>query len=98
MGFRFDTPENADKYTRVLEDASAASGGKFTVHTHATMPARWHFVNNERIAPVYVVPRIDYALTNRVENGSGLNKGVRVRSLFPLPSSPVSVRRGIWAC
>ena len=106
MGFRFDTAENADKYTRVLQNASALSGGKFSVYTHATMPERWHFVQSERIAPVYVVPRIGYALTNRVENGSGLNKGVRVHSLFPPPSSllppppspSASMRRGGRAC
>ncbi|KAI1794902.1 Phosphodiest-domain-containing protein [Ganoderma leucocontextum] len=75
MGLRFDTPENADKYLRVLRNASHLSGGKFDVYTHDTMPARWHFTENQRIAPVYVVPRIEYALTDRVENGSGMNKG-----------------------
>ncbi|KAH9933195.1 Phosphodiest-domain-containing protein [Epithele typhae] len=75
MGFRFDTPENADKYYRVLQNASELSGGKFSVYTHDTMPERWHFVQNERIAPVYVVPQIEYALTNRIENGAGLSKG-----------------------
>ena len=90
MGFRFDTPANAVKYHRVLEDAAAASGGKFAVYTHDNMPTRWHFVANERIAPVYVVPRIGYALTNRVENGSGMNKGVRVSLSIPclLPPLP----------
>ena len=90
MGFRFDTPANAVKYHRVLEDAAAASGGKFAVYTHDSMPARWHFVQNERIAPVYVVPRIGYALTDRVENGSGMNKGVRALLLVSrlLPPAP----------
>ena len=77
MGLRFDTPQNADKYLRVLLNASQHSDGKFDVYTHETMPKRWHFTNNERIAPIYVVPRIGYALTDRVENGSGMNKGVR---------------------
>ncbi|TBU27147.1 Phosphodiest-domain-containing protein [Dichomitus squalens] len=75
MGLRFDTPENADKYLRVLLNASQLSDGKFDVYTHETMPKRWHFTNNERIAPIYIVPRIEYALTNRIENGSGMNKG-----------------------
>ncbi|RPD62707.1 Phosphodiest-domain-containing protein [Lentinus tigrinus ALCF2SS1-7] len=75
MGFRFDTEENTEKYYNVLLNASALSDGKFDVFTHATMPERWHFVNNQRIAPIYVVPRIGYALTNRIENGSGMNKG-----------------------
>ncbi|TFK87336.1 Phosphodiest-domain-containing protein [Polyporus arcularius HHB13444] len=75
MGFRFDSEENTEKYYKVLLNASALSDGKFDVYTHATMPQRWHFVNNERIAPIYVVPRIGYALTDRIENGSGMNKG-----------------------
>ena len=84
MGFRFDTPENADKYYRVLQNASAALGGKFSVYNHSTMPERWHFVANERIAPIYVVPEIEYALTDRVENGAGLSKGVRTLIPFTL--------------
>ncbi|KAI0769919.1 Phosphodiest-domain-containing protein [Fomes fomentarius] len=75
MGFRFDTEENSEKYLNVLLNASALSGGKFEVFTHKTMPERWHFVSNERIAPIYVVPKIGYALTDRIENGSGMNKG-----------------------
>lgn len=80
MGFRFDTEENTEKYLNVLLNASALSGGKFEVFTHKTMPERWHFVSNERIAPIYVVPKIGYALTDRIENGSGMNKGVRIVS------------------
>lgn len=80
MGFRFDTEENSEKYLNVLLNASALSGGKFEVFTHKTMPERWHFVSNERIAPIYVVPKIGYALTDRIENGSGMNKGVRIVS------------------
>ena len=87
MGLRFDSQENTDKYLRVLRNASSASGGKFDVYTHETMPARWHFTQNQRIAPIYVVPRIGYALTNREENGSGMNKGVRSFS-SPVPHLP----------
>ncbi|OBZ68889.1 hypothetical protein A0H81_11168 [Grifola frondosa] len=53
--------------------------GAFDVYTHATMPARYHFADNERIAPIYVVPRVGYALTNRFENGTGMSKGVQPR-------------------
>ena len=63
-------------------DASALSDGKFDVYTHQTMPQRWHFVNNPRIAPIYVVPRMGYVLTDRLENGSGLNNGVRITLPF----------------
>ena len=96
MGLRFDTAAHTDTYLAVLRNASRASGGKFDVYTHATMPARWHFTENLRIAPGYVVPRIGYALTDRAENGSGMNKGVRCSALafssfpLPLPLRPVS--------
>lgn len=92
MGFRFDTEENTEKYLNVLLNASALSGGKFEVFTHKTMPERWHFVSNERIAPIYVVPKIGYALTDRIENGSGMNKGVRIVST---PAGLLKGHRGI---
>ena len=77
MGLRFAPKADAAHYLDVLTEAAAASGGTFDVFTHDTMPARFHFSHNERIAPIYVVPRIGYVVTDRVENGSGLNKGVR---------------------
>ncbi|KAH9889967.1 Phosphodiest-domain-containing protein [Cubamyces lactineus] len=75
MGLRFTSKDDEVQYLKVLLNASALSGGKFDVYTHETMPERWHFANNERIAPIYVVPRMGYALTNRIENGSGMSKG-----------------------
>ena len=78
MGLRFKPEADSDKYLRILLNASEASGGKFFVYTHETMPERWHFANNERIAPIYIVPRMGYALTNHIENGSGMSKGVRL--------------------
>ncbi|KAI0736319.1 Phosphodiest-domain-containing protein [Fomitopsis betulina] len=75
MGLRFKPETDAEKHLRVLLNASEASGGKFDVYTHDTMPERWHFAQNERIAPMYIVPRMGYALTNHIENGSGMSKG-----------------------
>ncbi|KAI0647781.1 Phosphodiest-domain-containing protein [Trametes meyenii] len=75
MGLRFTTKSDESKALEVLSIAASASGGKFDVYTHDTMPERWHFAHNERIAPIYVVPRMGYALTNRIENGSGMSKG-----------------------
>ncbi|KAI8978778.1 Phosphodiest-domain-containing protein [Trametes punicea] len=75
MGLRFASKDDEETYLRMLLNASAASHGKFDVFTHDTMPERWHFSHNPRIAPVYVVPRIGYVLTDRVENGSGMSKG-----------------------
>ena len=81
MGLRFSPKIDSSLYLTRLMDAAAASGGTFDVYTHDTMPERWHFAYNERIAPVYVVPRMGYALTNRIENGAGMSKGVSV--LYP---------------
>ncbi len=76
VGIRFKPETNTSHYLNVLTEAAAASGGKFDVYTHDTMPERWHFAQNERIAPIYVVPKEGYALTDHIENGSGMNKGV----------------------
>lgn len=77
MGLRFRTP--ADEATYVAKLRAAAEGkykGCFDVWTKETMPERYHFAANERIAPVYVVPREGYALTTREEGGAGMSKGV----------------------
>ncbi|KAI0916843.1 hypothetical protein AcW2_007127 [Taiwanofungus camphoratus] len=75
MGLRFMPEANSQKYFDVLYAAAQASDGRFDVYTHETMPQRYHFAQNYRIAPIYVVPRMGYALTNRVENGTGMSKG-----------------------
>ncbi|KAK2459691.1 hypothetical protein APHAL10511_008336 [Amanita phalloides] len=75
MGLRFYPQSNV---TKILNDLVAASGRnpeKLEVYTHDTMPERYHFSHNERIAPVYVVPRIGYILTTHAEGGNGINKG-----------------------
>lgn len=77
MGLRFSSKCNATHYLDLLLKASAENPGKFNVYTHETMPKRYHFANNERIAPIYIVPNIGYALTTREENGDGMSKGVR---------------------
>ena len=51
-------------------------GTVFDVYTHETMPQRYHFSHNDRIAPIYVVPKVGYVLTDHVENGAGMSKGV----------------------
>ena len=41
-----------------------------------TMPGRYHYSSSRRLAPIWVVPRMGYALTDRVENGSLMSIGV----------------------
>ena len=78
MGIRFSKKANSTYYLNVLRKAAKASGGKFDVFTHDSMPDRFHFAYNERIAPVYVIPKVGYALTDRKENNTGMSKGVSV--------------------
>ena len=92
MGIRFSPKANASYYLDLLEKAAEASNGKFDVFTHETMPERYHFAHNERIAPIYIVPRLGYALTNHIENGSGMSKGV---SLFKSPNIHRNYRNNV---
>lgn len=76
MGLRFNPASNVSHYLDALLQASDLNPEKFDVYTHETMPERYHFSRSERIAPIYVVPRIGYALTTRAEGDNGMNKGV----------------------
>ncbi|KAJ7625296.1 alkaline-phosphatase-like protein [Mycena polygramma] len=75
MGLRFSSSANVSHNLELLLTAAAASNGKFDVYTHDTMPARYHFTNNERIAPIYVIPKIGYVLTSHEEGDVGMSKG-----------------------
>lgn len=83
MGLRFNAKANSSKYLSLLREASDANPEKFSVFTHETMPERYHFSKNERIAPIYVVPEIDYVLTTRAEGDVGKSKGVSLLVLYP---------------
>ncbi|KAL5501745.1 hypothetical protein ACEPAH_9005 [Sanghuangporus vaninii] len=74
-GFRFSSKCNVTHYLDILLKAADENPEKFDVYTRETMPERYHFSNNYRIAPVYVVPKIGYALTTRAEGDDGLSKG-----------------------
>jgi hypothetical protein len=70
--------DEAKYLAKLLAAANGIYKGKIDVYTPETMPERWHFSHGRRIAPIYVVPKMDYALTNSVENGEGMSKGVRI--------------------
>lgn len=76
MGLRFYPEANASHYLELLLKASDENPEKFDVYTHETMPERYHFANNDRIAPIYVVPKIGYSLTTKAEGNTGMSKGV----------------------
>ncbi|KAI0036572.1 alkaline-phosphatase-like protein [Vararia minispora EC-137] len=76
MGLHFKPTTNMTDYLNVLLKASAASSGeKFEVFTPDTMPERYHFAKNPRIAPIYIVPKMGYVLTTRKDGDVGLTKG-----------------------
>ncbi|CAK5284008.1 unnamed protein product [Mycena citricolor] len=75
MGLWFNEKVNATHNLLLLEAAAAKSNGKFEVFTRDTMSERWHFSHNERIAPIYVVPKIGYVLTNHGEENAAMSKG-----------------------
>lgn len=81
MGFRFDPSANITHNVELLHKGAVEGGNKFAVYTHETMPEEYHFANNERIAPVYVVPKIGYVVTDHA-NGNDMTKGVSDRRLF----------------
>lgn len=50
-----------------------------------TMPERYHYSSSRRLAPIWVIPKMGYALTDRVENGSLMSIGVHlVIVIFPI--------------
>jgi predicted AlkP superfamily pyrophosphatase or phosphodiesterase len=78
MGLRFKESANASHYLQVLQKVASKNQDKFDVYTHETMPTRYHFSHHERIAPIYVVPKIGYVLTTRNESHQiKMSKGVR---------------------
>ena len=77
MGLRFGPETNTSHILELLTAASLKSPGTFSVFTHDTMPPAYHFSHHPRIAPIYIVPEIGYALTNRNEGDSRYTKGVR---------------------
>ena len=76
MGLRFSPEANSSAYLNILRDAAKNNREKFDVYTHETMPERYHYSHNPRIAPIYIVPKYGYALTTRGRGESGMNKGV----------------------
>ncbi|ADV21394.1 type I phosphodiesterase/nucleotide pyrophosphatase [Cryptococcus gattii E566] len=68
VGLRFSSTSNHSLYLERLFSAAEASNGTFAVYTPDTMPQRWHFTGGRRIAPIYVVPDIGWAVTDRHEH------------------------------
>jgi hypothetical protein len=76
MGLHFNPSANTSYYLDVLLTAAAHNSEKFNVYTPETMPERYHFARNARIASIYVVPNLGYVLTTHKEGKVVLSKGV----------------------
>jgi hypothetical protein len=81
MGLRFHDTANVTKHFTNLLKASGENPEKLSVYSHISMPERYHFADNERIAPIYVVPNIGYVLTTKAEGDVGMSKGVFIFNL-----------------
>jgi len=75
MGLRFKNGANESEYINLLQQAAKLNSDKFDAYTHETMPERYHFAHNPRISPIYLVPKLGYALTRTRETGATFVKG-----------------------
>ncbi|KAL6247883.1 hypothetical protein RBB50_005231 [Rhinocladiella similis] len=60
--------KNPDRDVPILYEQlskEAAKAGSFDVYTLETMPERYHFSNNDRIAPLWVVPKTGWAIVEK---------------------------------
>jgi hypothetical protein len=83
FGLRFSPSANVSHYLSLLQQyaISHQPDSPFEVYTRDTMPERYHFSNNERIAPIYICPRLGWIVSNHHEaGGGGRPKGVSVLS------------------
>ena len=64
-GLRLKHPEQdlQPMYERLVAESAKSDG--FEVYTRDNMPARYHFSNNDRIAPLWVIPKAGWAIVER---------------------------------
>ncbi|KAG2344502.1 Phosphodiest-domain-containing protein [Suillus weaverae] len=77
MGLRFAPGTNVTEALERLCEYTLTHPNQFDVPagTVQPMPERYHFSHNYRIAPVWIVPRIGYALTDRTDGEDGMSTG-----------------------
>lgn len=65
-GLRPKDPSIVDMmYDHLVKEADERDG--FDVYTKETMPERYHFANNERIAPLWIIPHTGWAIVTHEE-------------------------------
>ena len=64
-GLRLKNPDRdlQPMYERLLAESANSQG--FEVYNLSTMPERYHFTNNDRIAPLWVIPKTGWAIVER---------------------------------
>ncbi|KAJ5781264.1 Type I phosphodiesterase/nucleotide pyrophosphatase/phosphate transferase [Penicillium paradoxum] len=66
-GLRAKNPEDLATLRKQLEKVAPEYEHAFEFYTRETMPERYHFSNNERIAPLWVIPKTGWAIVDRSE-------------------------------
>ncbi|KAJ9612803.1 uncharacterized protein PV06_08436 [Exophiala oligosperma] len=64
-GMRLKDPDRDVPILYEQLSKEAAKAGSFEVYTLETMPERYHFSNNDRIAPLWVVPKTGWAIVEK---------------------------------
>lgn len=66
-GLRPKRPEDVSLLYDQLIKSSGSYGDKIEIHTRDQMPERYHFSNNNRIAPLWVIPKAGWAVVEKVD-------------------------------
>ncbi|KAJ5937520.1 pyrophosphatase/phosphodiesterase [Penicillium verhagenii] len=66
-GIRPKRPEDLATLQSQLEKVAPDYAHAFEYYTKETMPARYHFTNNDRIAPLWIIPKTGWAIVERPE-------------------------------
>ncbi|RAL13481.1 alkaline phosphatase family protein [Aspergillus homomorphus CBS 101889] len=64
-GLRPKRPEDLAVLQNQLESVASNYSHALEVYTRETMPDRYHFQNNDRIAPLWVIPKAGWAIVER---------------------------------
>ncbi|KAJ5352792.1 Type I phosphodiesterase/nucleotide pyrophosphatase/phosphate transferase [Penicillium brevicompactum] len=66
-GLRPKRPEDLEVLQKQLEKVAPEWEHAFEFYTRDTMPERYHFSSNDRIAPLWVIPKTGWAIVDRSE-------------------------------
>ncbi|PGH08464.1 hypothetical protein AJ80_07863 [Polytolypa hystricis UAMH7299] len=67
QGLRPKKPEDLTTLRTQLLESSKPYSDSIEIYTRDTMPERYHFSNNERIAPLWIIPKTGWAMVKKSE-------------------------------